>query len=35
VIIMLDEWDNAERAEVSRVAGFMVDFQLTNKGSWN
>ncbi len=31
-IIMLDEWDNAETAEVSRVSGFMVDFRLTNKG---
>jgi hypothetical protein len=31
-IIMLDEWDNAEMAEVSRVADFMVDFRLTNKG---
>lgn len=31
-IIMLDEWDNAEMAEISRVNDFMVDFRLSNKG---
>ncbi len=27
---MLDEWDNAERAEISQVRDFMVDFRLND-----
>jgi hypothetical protein len=29
---MLDEWDNADLAEVRRVQNFMVDFMLTDNG---
>ena len=31
-IIMLDEWDNAETAEVRQIQNFMVDFRLTDDG---
>jgi hypothetical protein len=31
-IIMLDEWDNAESAEVRQIQNFMVDFRLTDDG---
>ena len=31
-IIQLDEWDNAELAEMRRVENFMVDFRLTDEG---
>ncbi len=31
-IIMLDEWDNAELAELRLIRDFMVDFRLTDKG---
>src|SRR6202035_4862910 len=31
-IIMLDEWDNAEVAELRRVESFMVDFELNDDG---
>src|SRR5882724_1439212 len=31
-IVMLDEWDNAELAELRRVQDFMVDFRLTESG---
>jgi hypothetical protein len=31
-IIMLDEWDNAELAELRQVQNFMVDFRLTGDG---
>src|SRR5580704_11060874 len=31
-IVMLDEWDNAELAELSRVPDFMVDFRLNDDG---
>jgi hypothetical protein len=31
-IIMLDEWDNAELAELSRIRDFMVDFRLNDDG---
>jgi hypothetical protein len=31
-IIMLDEWDNAEGAEISQIRNFMVDFRLTDEG---
>jgi len=31
-IIMLDEWDNAEPAEVRQIQNFMVDFRLTDDG---
>ena len=29
---MLDEWDNAEGAEISQIRDFMVDFRLTDEG---
>ncbi len=31
-IIALDEWDNAELAEIRRVSDFMVDFRLNARG---
>ena len=31
-IIMLDEWDNAEGAEISPTRDFMVDFRLNDAG---
>jgi hypothetical protein len=31
-IIALDEWDNAELAEITRVSDFMVDFRLNVEG---
>jgi endonuclease/exonuclease/phosphatase family metal-dependent hydrolase len=31
-IIMLDEWDNAELAELRQIQSFMVDFNLTDEG---
>jgi hypothetical protein len=31
-IIMLDEWDNAELAELRQIQDFMVDFRLTDDG---
>lgn len=31
-IVMLDEWDNAELAELRQVQNFMVDFKLSNDG---
>lgn len=31
-IIMLDQWDNAELAELRQIRDFMVDFRLTDKG---
>jgi len=31
-IIMLDEWDNAELAELRQIQNFMVDFRLTDDG---
>jgi hypothetical protein len=31
-IVMLDEWDNAELAELTQVEDFMVDFSLTDRG---
>jgi hypothetical protein len=31
-IIMLDEWDNAELAELRQIRDFMVDFRLTDDG---
>jgi len=31
-IVMLDEWDNAEVAELTQVQNFMVDFRLTDGG---
>jgi hypothetical protein len=31
-IIMLDEWDNAELAELKQIRSFMVDFTLTKDG---
>ena len=31
-IVMLDEWDNAELAELRRVPDFMVDFRLNDDG---
>jgi hypothetical protein len=31
-IIMLDEWDNAELAELRQIQDFMVDFRLTGDG---
>jgi hypothetical protein len=31
-IIMLDEWDNAEGAEISQIRDFMVDFRLNDEG---
>lgn len=31
-IVMLDEWDNAELAELRRAQDFMVDFSLTDDG---
>lgn len=32
-IIMLDEWDNAELAELRQIQDFMVDFRLAEDGS--
>ena len=29
---MLDEWDNAEGAEISQIRDFMVDFRLNDEG---
>ncbi len=29
---MLDEWDDAEGAEISRILDFMVDFRLNDEG---
>ena len=34
-IIMLDEWDNAELAELRQIQDFMVDFRLTDDGDLN
>jgi hypothetical protein len=31
-IVMLDEWDNAEVAELKQIQDFMVDFRLTDDG---
>jgi hypothetical protein len=31
-VIMLDEWDNAELAELRQIRDFMVDFRLTDDG---
>ena len=31
-IVMLDEWDNAEVAELTQVQNFMVDLRLTDGG---
>jgi hypothetical protein len=31
-IIMLDEWDNAEQADLRQIQDFMVDFRLTDEG---
>ncbi len=31
-VIMLDEWDNAELAELRQIQNFMVDFRLTDDG---
>ena len=31
-IIQLDEWDNAELAELRQIRSFMVDFRLTDAG---
>jgi hypothetical protein len=31
-IVMLDEWDNAELAELGQIQNFMVDFGLTDDG---
>jgi hypothetical protein len=31
-IVMLDEWDNAEGAEISQIRDFMVDFRLNDEG---
>ena len=31
-IVMLDEWDNAEAAEISQIRDFMVDFRLNDDG---
>jgi hypothetical protein len=31
-IIMLDEWDKAELAELRQIRDFMVDFRLTDRG---
>ena len=31
-IVMLDEWDNAEGAEISQIRDFMVDFRLNDDG---
>ena len=31
-IVMLDEWDNAELAELRQIRDFMVDFRLTDDG---
>src|SRR5215208_4116075 len=30
--VMLDEWDNAEGAEISQIRDFMVDFRLKDEG---
>ena len=31
-IVMLDEWENAEGAEISQIRDFMVDFRLNDEG---
>jgi hypothetical protein len=31
-VISLDEWDNAEMAELKQIQEFMVDFKLTDDG---
>jgi len=31
-IVMLDEWDNADLAELKAIRNFMVDFRLTDRG---
>src|ERR671913_1913460 len=31
-IVMLDEWDNAEGAEISQIRDFMVDSRLDDEG---
>jgi hypothetical protein len=31
-IVMLDEWDDAEGAEISQIRDFMVDFRLNDDG---
>jgi hypothetical protein len=31
-IVLLDEWDNAEGAEISQIRDFMVDFRLNDEG---
>ena len=31
-IVMLDEWDNADLAELRPIRNFMVDFRLTDRG---
>jgi hypothetical protein len=31
-IVMLDEWDNADLAELMQIRNFMVDFRLTDRG---
>jgi len=31
-IIMLDEWDDADLAELMQIRNFMVDFRLTDRG---
>lgn len=31
-IVALDEWDNAELAEITRISEFMVDFHLNDEG---
>src|SRR5712671_4463740 len=31
-VVMLDEWDNAELAELRQIRNFMVDFRLTDRG---
>ena len=31
-IVMLDEWENAEGAEITQISCFMVDFRLNDEG---
>jgi len=31
-VVMLDEWDDAEGAEISQIRDFMVDFRLNDEG---
>jgi hypothetical protein len=31
-IVMLDEWDDAEGAEISQIRDFIVDFRLNDEG---